>query len=54
MYEFCDKICKALAHKLRIHYDKDDEIDYDDMEYQANEINRHYDKDKSDDFGMER
>lgn len=54
MYEFCDKICKALAHKLGIHYDKDDEIDYDDIEYQANKINRHYDKDKSDDFGMER
>lgn len=54
MYEFCDKICKALAHKLGIHYDKNDEIDYDDMEYQANKINRHYDKDKSDDFGMER
>lgn len=53
MFNFCDKICRALGHKLGIHYNKDDEIDYDDMEYYANGVNRKYEhseKDKSDDM----
>lgn len=53
MFNLCDKICRALGHKLGIHYKEEDEIDYDDMEYYAREVNRKYDrseKDKSDDM----
>ncbi len=53
MFNFCNKICKALAHKLGIHYKKDDEINYDDMEYFAKEVNRKFErKDKSDDMDI--
>ena len=32
MYNFCNKICRALAHKIGLHYDKDDDINYYEME----------------------
>lgn len=50
---FCNKICKALGHKLGIHFREDEEINYDDMEYYADKVNYNYErpkKDKSDDF----
>lgn len=53
MFKFCDKICRALGHKIGIHFSKDSDINYDDMEYYANGVNRKYErveKDKSDDF----
>ena len=53
MFNFCDKICRALGHKIGIHFSKNSEINYDDMEYYANNVNRKYEipeKDKSDDF----
>ena len=54
MFNFCDKLCKALAHKLGVHDLKDEEIDYDEFEYHAIQINKKYDKDKdkSDDFDL--
>ena len=54
IFNFCDKLCKALAHKLGIHDLKDDEINYDEFEYHATNINKKYDKDKnkSDDFDL--
>ena len=53
MFNFCDNICKALGHKLGIHYKEDDEINYEDMEYYAREVNRKFErseKDQSDDM----
>ena len=53
MFNFCDKICRALGHKIGIHFSKNSEINYNDMEYYAKNINRKYEKsekDKSDDF----
>ena len=53
MFNFCDKICRALGHKIGLHFSKDSEINYDDMEYYANGVNRKYEhseKDKSDDM----
>jgi len=53
MFNFCDKICRALGHKIGIHFSHNSEINYDDMEYYAREVNRKYErpeKDKSDDF----
>ena len=52
-FNFCDKICRALGHKIGLHFSKDSEINYDDMEYYANGVNRKYEhpkKDKSDDI----
>lgn len=55
MYSLCDKFCRALGHKIEIHYNKNDDIDYDEMEMYANKINRNYAyKDKSDDFEIGR
>ena len=55
MYSLCDKFCRALGHKIGIHYNKNDDIDYDEMEMYANRINRNYAyKDKSDDFEIGR
>lgn len=55
MYSLCDKFCRALGHKIGIHYNKNDDIDYDEMEMYANKINRNYTfKDKSDDFEIGR
>ena len=55
MYSLCDKFCRALGHKIGIHYNKNDDIDYDAMEMYANKINRNYTyKDKSDDFEIGR
>ena len=55
MYSLCDKFCRALGHKIGIHYNKNDDIDYDEMEIYANKINRNYAyKDKSDDFEIGR
>ena len=51
MYRFCDKICRALAHKLDIHFSKNYKIDYDEMEMYANRVNRKY-QEKSDDFEL--
>ena len=53
MFNFCDKICRALGHKIGLHFSKDSEINYDDMEYYAIGVNRKYEhseKDKSDDM----
>ena len=53
MFNFCDKICRALGHKIGIHFSKNSEINYDEMEYYANGVNRKYErpeKDKSDDM----
>ncbi|MBO5138458.1 MAG: plasmid recombination protein [Bacilli bacterium] len=53
MFNFCDKICRALGHKIGIHLRENSEINYDDMEYYANGVNRKYErpeKDKSDDM----
>ena len=55
MFNFCDKICRALGHKIGIHFSKNSDINYDDMEYYANDVNRKYEqpeKDKSDDFDI--
>lgn len=52
-FNFCDKICRALGHKIGLHFSKDSEINYDDMEYYANGVNRKYEhpkKDKSNDI----
>ena len=55
MYSLCDKFCRALGHKIGIHYNKNYDIDYDEMEMYANKINRNYAyKDKSDDFEIGR
>ena len=55
MYSLCDKFCRALGHKIGMHYNKNDHIDYDEMEMYANKINRNYAfKDKSDDFEIGR
>ena len=54
MYSLCDKFCRALGHKIGIHYNKNDDIDYDEMEIYANKINHNYAfKDKSDDFEID-
>ncbi len=53
MFNFCDKICRALGHKIGIHFSHNYDINYDDMEYYAREVNRKYErpeKGKSDDF----
>ena len=51
LYSLCDKFCRALSHKIGIHYNKNDDIDYDEMEIYANKINHNYAfKDESDDF----
>ena len=54
IFSFCDKLCKALAHKLGLHNLKNEDINYDEFEHHANQINKKYDKDKnkSDDFGL--
>ena len=55
MFDFCNKICRALAHKLGHHYEIDEDINYDKMEYHANRVNYEYDhprKDKSNDRGL--
>ena len=54
IFSFCDKLCKALAHKLGLHDLKNEDINYDEFEHHANQINKKYDKDKnkSDDFGL--
>lgn len=55
MYSLCDKFCRVLGHKIGIHYNKNDDIDYDEMAMYANKINRDYTyKDKSDDFEIGR
>ena len=57
MFNFCDKICRALGHKIGLHFSKNYDIDYNEMEYYAQEVNRKYERpyekkelDKSDDF----
>lgn len=49
MFSLCNKICRALAHKLGIHYKNDNDINYDDMEYYAEEINSDYEKTENND-----
>ena len=44
IYKFCDKLCKALAYALNLNYSKDEDINYDDMEYQADKVIRKYEK----------
>lgn len=46
MFEFCDIICRALGHKIGIHFHKKSDINYDDMEYYATNINANYEKEK--------
>ena len=53
IYNFCNKLCKALGHLIVLHYSRDEDIDYDEMERYADKVNRKYEykeKDKSDDF----
>ena len=50
--KFCKKLGKAIYHLLGIHNIKDNEIDYDFIESQANRINHKYSKDKSDDLSL--
>jgi len=54
----CVRVCKALAHKLGLHYAKDEDVDIDLIQYNARNINRHYEYkkdeyDKSDDFEID-
>lgn len=54
----CVRVCKALAHKLGLHYEKDEDVDIDLIQYNAHNINRHYEHkkdeyDKSDDFEID-
>ena len=50
IYKFCDKLCKAIAHLKGNHTIEENEIDYDEFEFEADEINSEYDKDKEEDF----
>lgn len=50
MFNFCDKICRALDHKIGLHFSKNYDINYNEMKYYAKNIDRKYEKDKSDDF----
>lgn len=55
IYGLCDKLCKALGHLIGLHYSRDEDIDYDEMERYADKVNRKYEykeKDKSDDFEL--
>ena len=55
MYNFCDKVCRALGHKIGIEFSKNYDINYEEMEYYANVVNRKYEKpskSKSDDFDI--
>lgn len=50
IYKFCDKLCKAIAHLQGYHELEEDEIDYDEFEYEADKINREHEKNIEDDF----
>lgn len=53
MFDFCNNICRALGHKLGVHFKSDEEINYDIMSCYANNVNRKYEhsqKDKSRDI----
>lgn len=50
IYKFCDKLRKAIAHLKGNHTIEENEIDYDEFEFEADEINSEYDKDKEEDF----
>ena len=50
IYKFCDKLCKAIAHLQGYHELEEDEIDYDEFEYEADKINRKHEKNIEDDF----
>ncbi len=53
MFNLCDKICRALGHKIGIHYSKNSYINYDEMASYASDINHMYERpkqDKSNDF----
>lgn len=53
MFNFCNRICRALGHKIGLHFKSDYEINYDIMSCYANNVNRKYEhskKDKSDDI----
>ena len=56
--KICVRVCKALAHKLGLHYSKDNDVDIDLIDYNARNINREYKEydeenyDKSDDFDL--
>ena len=50
IYKFCDKLCKAIAHLQGYHDLEDNDIDYDEFEYEADKINREHDKNIEDDF----
>ncbi|MFR7674763.1 MAG: hypothetical protein ACLU02_03955 [Clostridia bacterium] len=43
-------MCKAIAHLKGNHTIEENEIDYDEFELEADEINSEYDKDKEEDF----
>ena len=44
------KVGKSIAHLKGNHTIEENEIDYDDFELEADEINAEYDKDKEEDF----
>ena len=53
MLNFCNRICRALDHKIGLHFKSDSEINYDFISCYANNVNRKYEhskKDKSDDI----
>ena len=48
MFNLCNKICRALAHKLGYHYKNNYDINYTDMELLANKVIKQYEKSKYD------
>lgn len=50
IYKFCDKLCKAIAHLQGYHELEDNDIDYDEFEYEADKINRKHKKNKENDY----
>ena len=52
MFNLCDKVSKAMYHLLGYHNVKDNDIDYEEIEYQANIVNYKYDKEKSNDYDL--
>lgn len=50
IYNFCDKLCKAIAHLQGNHELEENDIDYDEFEVEADKINRKHEKNIEDDF----
>ena len=53
--KFCDKVCRAFAHKIGLHYSSNSDVNFDEIELYATQVNNKYEgktKDKSDDFEL--